>query len=58
MLMFRHKTKRIQSKLHKIGIYNVWKIYLSCFDDKRYIPNGGSNSLAYFHKDVRSNKIA
>ena len=27
----------IQSKLHKVGTYQVFKIYLSCFDDKRYI---------------------
>ena len=35
--MIRHKMKRIQSKLHKIGTYNVSKIPLSCFDDKRYV---------------------
>ena len=45
---------RIQSKLHKIGTYNVCKVYLTCFDDKRYILNDGINSLAYFHKDVKS----
>ena len=44
--------KRIQSKLHKIGTYDVCKI--SCFDDKRYILDDGINSLAYFHKDVKS----
>ena len=27
----RHKMKRIKSKLHKIGTYNVCKISLSCF---------------------------
>ena len=27
--------KRIQSKLHKIGTYEVCKISLSCFDDAR-----------------------
>ena len=46
----RHKIKRIQSKLHKIGTYKACKISLSCFDDKRYILDGGINSLAYFHK--------
>ena len=46
--------KRIQNKLHKIGTYEVFKISLSCFDDKRYILDNDSNSLAYFHKDVRS----
>ena len=32
----RHTMKRIQSKLHEIGTYGVFKISLSCFDDKRY----------------------
>ena len=46
--------KRIQSKLHNIGTYNVCKISLSCFDDKRYILGDGINSLAFFHKDIKS----
>ena len=33
----RHKMKRIQSVLHKIGTYDINKISLSCFDDKRYV---------------------
>ena len=32
--VIRHKIKRIQSKLHRIGTYNVCKISLSCFGDK------------------------
>ena len=51
--IIRDKMKRIQSKLHKIGTYEVCKISLSCFDYKRYILDDGINSLAYFHKDVR-----
>ena len=52
--MTKHKMKRIQSKLHKIGTYDVCKISLSCFDDKRYILDDGINSLAFFfHKDIR-----
>ena len=35
--IIKDKMKRIQSKLHKIDIYEVCKIFLSCFDDKRYI---------------------
>ena len=46
--------KRIQSKLHKIGAYNVCKITLSCFDVKRYISDDGINSLAYFLRDIES----
>ena len=52
--MIRHNMKRIQSKLHKIGTYEVCKISLSCFDDKRYILGSGVDSLAYFHKDIKS----
>ena len=33
--MMRHRMKKIQSKLHRIGTYEVCKIPLSCFDDKR-----------------------
>ena len=44
--------KIIQSKLHKIGTY-VYKISLSCFDDKRYVLNDGVNTLAYFHKGIK-----
>ena len=46
--------KRIQSKLHRTGTYDVSKISLSCYDDKRYLLDDSINSLAYFHKDIRS----
>ena len=46
--------KRIQTKLHKIGTYDVCKISFSCFDDKRYILVDRINSLAYFLKIIRS----
>ena len=52
--VIRHNMKRIQSKLHKIETYDVYKISLSCFDDKRYVLNGGVNTLAYFHKDIKN----
>ena len=51
--MMRQKMKRIQSKLHRIGTYDVFEILLSCFDDKRYISDDGISSLAYLHKDVK-----
>ena len=35
-----HKMKRIQSKRHKLGTYQIDKISLSCFDDKRYVLSG------------------
>ena len=34
--VIRHNMKRTLSELHKIGTYDVCKISLSCFDDKRY----------------------
>ena len=45
--------KIIQSKLHRIRTYNVFKISLSCFDDKRYVLDDDVNTLAYFHKDIK-----
>ena len=47
----RHKMKRIQAKKHKIGTYEINKISLSCFDDKRQVLDDGVHTLAYFHKD-------
>ena len=49
----RHKMKRIKAKKHKIGTYEIDKISLSCFDDKRYVLDDGVNTLAYFHKDCK-----
>ena len=52
--VIRHNMKRIQSKLHRIGTYDVCKISLSCFDYKRYVLDDGVNTLAYFHKDIKN----
>ena len=41
----------MQSKEHKLGTYEIDKISLLCFDDKRYMLNDGIRTLAYFHKD-------
>ena len=51
--VIRHNTKRIKSKLHKVGNFDACKISLSCFDDKRFILDDGVNSLAYFHKHIK-----
>ena len=48
----RHKMKRIQSVFNRIGTYDISKISLSCFDDKRHVLDDGINTLAYFHKDI------
>ena len=34
--IIRHKMRRIHAKKHKLGTYEIDKIPLSCFDDKRY----------------------
>ena len=49
--IIRHKMRRIQSKKDKIGTYEIDKISLSVFDDKRYMLDDGIYTLAYFHKD-------
>ena len=35
--LIKHNIKRIQNKLHRIATFDVFKISLSCFDDKRCI---------------------
>ena len=52
--IIRYKMKRTESKLHRIGTYDVCKFYLSCVDDKRYILEDSINSLDYFLKYIRS----
>ena len=49
----RHKIKRMQSKKHKIGTYEVNEVSLLCFDDERFVLDGGTHTLAYFHKDLK-----
>ena len=44
---------RIQSKKHKIGTYEVNKISLLYFDDKRFVLDDGIHTLAYFHQDCK-----
>ena len=44
--------KRILAKGNKIGTYDICKISLSCFDDKRIVLDDGVNSLAYGHVGI------
>ena len=37
---------RSQIKNHRIETYKIYKISLSCFDDKIYIQNNGYDGLA------------
>ena len=43
--------KRIQSKKHKLGIFEIDKISSLCFGDKRCVSDDGICALAYFHKN-------
>ena len=47
-----HQMKTIRSVNHQLGSYDLNKISLSCFDDKRYIHNNGKSSFAYGHKNI------
>ena len=51
--IIRHKMRRIQGKKHKMRTYEINKISLSVFDDKRFVLNDGIHTLAYFHKDLK-----
>ena len=49
--IIRHKMKKMQSKKHKLGTYEIDKISLSCFDDKRYVLDDEICMLACFYKE-------
>ena len=44
--IIRNKMKRIQSKKHKLGTYEIDKTSLSCFDNKRYVLDDRIYTLA------------
>ena len=47
-----HTMKTIRSNNHQLGSYELNKVSLSCFDDKRYIHNNGVTSYAYGHYKI------
>ena len=47
-----HKMKTIRSQNHQLGSFEINKVSLSCFDDKRYILEDGINSYAYGHYKI------
>ena len=49
--IIRHKIKRLQAIKHKIGTYEIDKTSLSCSDDKRYVLDDRTHTIAYFPKD-------
>ena len=48
-----HKMKTIRSQNHQLASYELNKVSLSCFDDKRYILNDGISSFAYGHHNIK-----
>ena len=44
-----HKMKTIRSQNHQIKSYEINKVSLSCYDDKRYIKEDGIHTYAYGH---------
>ena len=44
--------KTIRSKNHQLKSYELNKVSLSCFDDKRHILNDGITSYAYGHYKI------
>ena len=47
-----HKMKTIRSQNHELSSYEINKVSLSCFDDKRYIHEDGKTSFAYGHNNI------
>ena len=47
-----HTMKTIRSQNHQLGSYEINKVSLGCFDDKRYILDNGINSHAYGHYKI------
>jgi hypothetical protein len=53
----RHKMNTIRSTKHIIGTYEIQKVTLSCFDDKRYLLDDGVTSYAYGNRRIGDTTI-
>ena len=51
-----HSMRTIRSDHHQIGSYQLNKISLSWFDDKRYIHEDGIHSYAYGHCQIKTTR--
>ena len=54
--VMHHKMKTIRSDCHQISSYEITKISLSPFDDKRYILSDEISSYAYGHLNITGEK--
>ena len=43
--------RKIQGKKHKMGTYEINKMSLCVFDDKRFVLDNAIHTLSYFHKN-------
>ena len=48
-----HNMKTIRGENHELGSYEINKVSLSCFDDKRYLNDDGVTSYAYGHHRIK-----
>ena len=53
--IIRHKMRRIQGKRHK-NTYEINKMLLSVFDDKKFVLKDGVHTLTYFHQDLKNHR--
>ena len=51
---FRINMNTIRSTKHTLGTYEMRKVILSCFDDKRYLLEDGVTSYAYGNRNIKS----
>ena len=49
-----HTMKTIQSNHHQLGSYELNKVSLSCFGDKRFLLDNGIKSYAYGHYKIKT----
>ena len=54
--VLHHQMKTIRSDCHQISSYQINKISLSPFDDKRYILSDGISGYAYGHLNITQEK--
>ena len=51
-----HTMKTIRIDNHQLSSYELNKVSLSCFDDKRYLLHDGIESYAYRHYKINTLK--
>ena len=50
--------RKIQGKKHKMGTYEINKMSLSVFDDKRFVLDDEFHTLSYFHKNLKKKRFS